>query len=215
MQIQQPYLLFLGDVQDQLAAKTAQGIVDWRRRMVSRPVAPAGLRGRCRHPGHDDRGGGGAGARTLIVGVVNAGGVLPEQWTAPIIEALGAGLDVASGLHTRLAERPEVADAARRYGRRLWICASRASASRREGDEAGRHAAAFGRHGLLRRQEIHGAGAGARDARPRLRRRLPGDGPDRACSSRAGALPSTPWLRISLPAPPNGFRPPPIRVTGI
>ena len=30
MEIAKPYLLFLGDVHDQLAAKTAQGIVDWR-----------------------------------------------------------------------------------------------------------------------------------------------------------------------------------------
>ncbi len=30
MEIQQPYLLFLGDAADQLAAKTAQGITQWR-----------------------------------------------------------------------------------------------------------------------------------------------------------------------------------------
>ena len=30
MELAKPYLLFLGDVHDQLAAKTAQGIVDWR-----------------------------------------------------------------------------------------------------------------------------------------------------------------------------------------
>ena len=30
MEIEHPYLLFLGDVHDQLAAKTAQGVVDWR-----------------------------------------------------------------------------------------------------------------------------------------------------------------------------------------
>lgn len=30
MQIDPPYLMFLGDVPDQLAAKTAHGIVDWR-----------------------------------------------------------------------------------------------------------------------------------------------------------------------------------------
>ena len=30
MQIEHPYLLFLGDAADQLAAKTAQGINDWR-----------------------------------------------------------------------------------------------------------------------------------------------------------------------------------------
>jgi len=30
MSIQSPYLLFIGDVPDALAAKTAQGVVDWR-----------------------------------------------------------------------------------------------------------------------------------------------------------------------------------------
>ncbi|GAL24654.1 protein often near L-alanine-DL-glutamate epimerase [Vibrio variabilis] len=30
MNIAQPYLLFLGDVTDPLAAKTARGIVQWR-----------------------------------------------------------------------------------------------------------------------------------------------------------------------------------------
>ena len=30
MSIEQPYLLFLGDAADQLAAKTAQGIAHWR-----------------------------------------------------------------------------------------------------------------------------------------------------------------------------------------
>ena len=31
MEIKHPYLLFLGDVPDALAAKTATGIVDWRK----------------------------------------------------------------------------------------------------------------------------------------------------------------------------------------
>ena len=30
MQIKNPYVLFLGDVADQLAAKTADGVADWR-----------------------------------------------------------------------------------------------------------------------------------------------------------------------------------------
>ena len=33
--IEKPYLLFLGDVPDQLSAKTAQGIVDWRRELCA------------------------------------------------------------------------------------------------------------------------------------------------------------------------------------
>jgi uncharacterized NAD-dependent epimerase/dehydratase family protein len=59
------------------------------------------------------------GAKTMIVGVVNAGGVLPQHWVSKIIEALGAGLDVATGLHKRLGSIPEIADAAKRNGRRL------------------------------------------------------------------------------------------------
>ena len=92
MHIRHPYLLFLGDVQDQLAAKTAQGIVDWR---------PDWCLGQLRMPGCQADVGipdmtlgeaVKAGARTLIVGVANAGGILPEQWTSPIVEALGSGL---------------------------------------------------------------------------------------------------------------------------
>ena len=30
MDIQHPYLMFLGDAPDRLAAKTAQGVADWR-----------------------------------------------------------------------------------------------------------------------------------------------------------------------------------------
>lgn len=120
MEIRTPYLLFLGDAADPLAAKTAQGILDWR---------PAWCLGQLRLPGcKADLGlpelsvteAAAKGARTLIVGVVNAGGVLPDSWTAVIVAAIEAGLDVASGLHTRLASKPEIAAAAARHGRQLW-----------------------------------------------------------------------------------------------
>ena len=39
----------------------------------------------------------------MIVGVVNAGGVLPPQWIDTIVAAIEAGLDVATGLHERLS----------------------------------------------------------------------------------------------------------------
>jgi uncharacterized NAD-dependent epimerase/dehydratase family protein len=118
--INPPYLMFLGDVPDGLAAKTAQGIVDWR---------PEWCLGQLRLPGcRADLGiaelaideAVGQGARTMVVGVVNAGGVLPDHWTSVIVEALEAGLDVASGLHTRLGSRPEIVAAAERHGRRLF-----------------------------------------------------------------------------------------------
>ena len=43
MNIQTPYLLFLGDAADPLAAKVAQGICDWRPDSCGRSVPHAGL----------------------------------------------------------------------------------------------------------------------------------------------------------------------------
>ena len=120
MQIPHPYLLFLGDVQDQLAAKTAQGIVDWRQDWCLGQFRMPGCKADAGLPDMSIEEAASAGAKTLIVGVANAGGVLPEPWTPHIVEALAAGLDVAAGLHMKLAERPTVADAAYRYGRKLY-----------------------------------------------------------------------------------------------
>jgi len=55
----------------------------------------------------------------MVVGVVNAGGVLPDHWVSRIVEALEKGLDVATGLHKRLGSIPEIAAAAARNGRKL------------------------------------------------------------------------------------------------
>lgn len=120
MRIAPPYLVFIGDAKDALAAKTGQGIVDWR---------PDAVVGQLRLPGCGaDLGvadlaigeAARAGARTFVIGAVNPGGVLPDSWRLPVLEALRAGLDVASGMHARLAGLTGVADAARRFGRRLF-----------------------------------------------------------------------------------------------
>jgi len=119
MDISKPYLLFLGDAPDQLAVKTAAGIVDWRRDWC---VGQFRLPGCKADLGLDDLGIAEArsrGARTLLIGVVNAGGVLPEHWIGPIVEAIEAGMDVASGLHRLLSDEPRLAEAAARHGRRL------------------------------------------------------------------------------------------------
>ena len=52
-------------------------------------------------------------------GAVNAGGVLPEHWVGAIVTAIEAGLDIASGMHVRLEDVAEVAEAADRSGRTL------------------------------------------------------------------------------------------------
>ncbi len=119
MDIAKPYLLFLGDVPDDLAAKTAHGIVDWRREWCVGQLRLPGCRADCGLPDMTIAEAKAKGARTLIVGVVNAGGKLPPHWVGKIVEAIDAGLDVATGLHKRLGSVPEIAEAARRHGAHL------------------------------------------------------------------------------------------------
>lgn len=118
--LQKPYLLFLGDAPDQPAAKTACGIADWRPEWC---IGQLRLEGCKADTGLDDVTLTEAiehGAKTLIIGVVNPGGVLPDNWTATLVEALVAGLDLASGMHARLEDFPAIDEAARQHGRQLF-----------------------------------------------------------------------------------------------
>ena len=119
MDLETPYLVFLGDAKDALAAKTGQGIVDWRPEAVVGQWRLPGCRADLGVPNVSIPQAVNAGARTFLIGVVNPGGVLPAQWQEAIVEALDTGLDIASGLHTPLASNAAIADAARRSGRRL------------------------------------------------------------------------------------------------
>lgn len=120
MAIQHPYLMFLGDARDQLAAKTAQGVVDWRpdwclgQLRMADCHADVGLQEMSLEAGVE------AGAKTLVVGVANRGGVISEAWTDVLEQALGLGMDVAAGLHNRLVDVPRIKLAADRHGRRLF-----------------------------------------------------------------------------------------------
>ncbi|ALH81436.1 DUF1611 domain-containing protein [Sphingopyxis macrogoltabida] len=114
------YLLFLGDVADRLDAKTACGLVDWsRERCVGQWRLPScgidmGLEDM------DFAQARAAGAETLVIGVTPFGGAIAPQWIAPIVAALGAGLNIASGMHVRLGSIPEIAAAARASGASLF-----------------------------------------------------------------------------------------------
>jgi len=55
----------------------------------------------------------------LLIGIAPMGGRLPDEWRAMILEAIAAGLDVASGLHTFLLDDPAIAAAAKRKGVRV------------------------------------------------------------------------------------------------
>ncbi len=117
--IQTPYLLFLGDAPDQLAAKVAQGIKDWN------PDAAVGqyrMEGCGADVGLADmtlEQAQAAGAKTVVVGVANRGGYISKAWQEVLVKALQMGFDIASGLHNLLRDEDALVAAARVNGMTL------------------------------------------------------------------------------------------------
>jgi uncharacterized NAD-dependent epimerase/dehydratase family protein len=103
--IETPYLLFLGDAPDMLAAKAAIGIRDWR---------PENALGQIRLPGCGaDLGLAGmtldearaVGVKTVVIGVANRGGVISAAWKQVLVRALEWGSTLPRGCTTCGATR--------------------------------------------------------------------------------------------------------------
>ena len=58
-------------------------------------------------------------ANTLLLGIAPPGGKVPAHWRPTVLEALGRGMTVVSGLHEFLADDPEFAQASARHGAAL------------------------------------------------------------------------------------------------
>lgn len=119
MDIETPYLLFLGDAPDQLAAKVAVGISHWRPENSVGQLSLPGCQADCGLKEMNIDQAVRAGARTMVVGVANRGGVISETWKVVLQQALQAGLHLASGLHNKLADIPELAKTAKSKGLQL------------------------------------------------------------------------------------------------
>jgi len=117
--LRKPYLLYLGDARLKSDCKTAFGLRDWCRDDVlgewSHPDAKVSLDVVRLSPAAAAA----RGAGSIVVGVAPTGGVLPEHWQGDLEAAIEAGLDVVSGLHTRLTSFPRLVRAAERRGVRL------------------------------------------------------------------------------------------------
>jgi uncharacterized NAD-dependent epimerase/dehydratase family protein len=117
--IRTPYLLFLGDAQDALAAKVAQGIKDWRPEFALGQLRLAGCRADLGIKDLTIAEAIALGAKTMVVGVANRGGVISPLWKEALGEALDSGLDLASGLHNLLRNEPDLVERAKAIGRVL------------------------------------------------------------------------------------------------
>ncbi len=107
-----PYLLYLGRSDDVVGIKTSRGLATFRRddcvgewRHDDGPLT-LGL------PRLDPAAARAAGARTLVLGIANAGGTLAPDLVEDALTAIAAGLHVAAGLHQRLRDHPRLVAAA-------------------------------------------------------------------------------------------------------
>ena len=117
--LEAPYLIYLGDVQDPLNAKTGAGIAYWRpeqcvgqMRLAKCPV-DLGLVEMAVMDAVN------AGVKTAIVGVAPVGGKIPQHWIPQLVELAAAGISIAAGMHTKLTNIPELVTAADKSGARL------------------------------------------------------------------------------------------------
>ncbi|MGB0696472.1 MAG: N-acetyltransferase DgcN [Rhodospirillaceae bacterium] len=120
MSLRQPYLMFLGDAADQLAAKTAIGIHYWRPDWCLGQMTLPGCQADLGLPEMSLAEAADKGVGTLVIGVANRGGVFSPAWVEACKQALELGMDVASGLHERLASVPILAETAAKTGRELF-----------------------------------------------------------------------------------------------
>ena len=115
LQLPAPYLVFLGDVPSAVYAKTALGVVQWAPdKCIAQYRFPqceidTGL------PDHTITEAAAAGAKSLLIGCAPVGGAIQDNWMPSLLEAIECGLNIISGLHTRLCDYPELRLAAERH----------------------------------------------------------------------------------------------------
>lgn len=120
MIIKTPYLLFLGDAHDHLAAKVAKGIRDWRPDFALGQYRLPDCNANLNLPDMTLEEAKEAGVETMVIGVANRGGVISDSWKKVMVDALEMGFDLASGLHKLLKDDETLRAAARKNGRKLF-----------------------------------------------------------------------------------------------
>ena len=119
LQLPYPYLVFLGDTREPLFAKTAFGLADWARERCIGEWSCGDTHVTTGLPRVSPRQAREQGARSLVIGVANYGGIIQENWMPTLLEALEAGLDLIGGMHAKLHDIEPLRTQAARLGRRL------------------------------------------------------------------------------------------------
>jgi uncharacterized NAD-dependent epimerase/dehydratase family protein len=119
-QLPKPYLVFLGDVRLATLAKTGFGVRDWAGHdcVGQWRLSPDAIS--LELPELDPKQAAARGARALLIGVASVGGQLPQAWIDSLVAALDAGLDLISGLHSKLHDVEPLRQAALRNARTIY-----------------------------------------------------------------------------------------------
>jgi uncharacterized NAD-dependent epimerase/dehydratase family protein len=102
-----------------LPRKWPKGIRDWRPDNAVGQFRMEGCKADVGLPDMDLGQARDAGAKTLVIGVANRGGVISQAWKKVLVAALEEGFDLASGLHNLLRDEEDLAAVARATGRSL------------------------------------------------------------------------------------------------
>ncbi len=119
IELEAPYLIFIGDIDSKLYAKTGQSIVDWRPELVRGQLAFEGNELNLGVPNMTISEAAVAGVKSIIIGVAPVGGKIGGAWIEVLVEAARAGLNIVSGLHFRLTDFPELKKVAEASGANL------------------------------------------------------------------------------------------------
>ena len=114
-----PFVVFLGDIQSAMFAKTAFGLAQWRGEDCLGQVRLPGCTVDVGVAELDLPAAIAAGARSVIVGSAAVGGGVAASWVPLLCQAAERGLDIVAGLHIRLESLPGLKAAAERGGARL------------------------------------------------------------------------------------------------
>lgn len=117
--VRKPYLLFLGEAEAESRAKTAFGLRDWTAEACLGQWRLPGCKVSLSLPELSPAAAAAQGAASLVIGVAPVGGQVAAAWIPFLFEAVAAGLDIVSGMHTPLASVPGLAERAQAAGVRL------------------------------------------------------------------------------------------------
>lgn len=115
-----PFLLYLGHSTNSVGIKTSRGLAAFR---------PEDCLGEFRYddcpltlhlPRLTMEEAVNIGAKTLVLGIANSGGTMDPELVADAMSALSSGMNVASGLHHRLADNPTLVQFANLKGLQLF-----------------------------------------------------------------------------------------------